>query len=239
MPKCIVHGAGGTLLQHLKEQRLQCDLRDGDRAVLFHHLRLDDVELARVGLASGATLMLYDGSPFAPDAGGAVGLRRGGADHDLRHLGQVHRLPATRTAWSPPRRTICRRSSSSPRPARRSRPRASITSIARSSPTCIWRRFPAAPTSSAASCSAIPTSPVWKGEIQAPGLGMAVDVWSEDGKPVRDAEGRAGLHPAVPLDADRLLERSRRQEISRAPISSASPTSGATAISPNGPRMTA
>ena len=46
VPKCIVHGAGGTLLQHLKEHRLHCDAEAGRPAVLLHHLRLDDVELA-------------------------------------------------------------------------------------------------------------------------------------------------------------------------------------------------
>ncbi len=48
-PKCIVHGAGGTLLQHLKEHLLHGDVRDGRPAVLLHDLRLDDVELAGVG----------------------------------------------------------------------------------------------------------------------------------------------------------------------------------------------
>jgi acetoacetyl-CoA synthetase len=50
---------------------------------------------------------------------------------------------------------------------------------------------------------------------------MAVDVVDDDGKPVR-GEGRAGLHQAVPVDAGRLLERSRRQEIPRRLLSSAS-----------------
>ena len=44
-PKCIVHGHGGTLLQHLKEHRLHSDLRPGGRLMYFTHLRLDDVEL--------------------------------------------------------------------------------------------------------------------------------------------------------------------------------------------------
>ena len=60
-----------------------------------------------------------------------------------------------------------------------------------------------------------PTSPVWRGEIQAPGLGMAMDVYSTDGKPLARRQGRAGLHRAVRLDAGDVLERSRRQEIPR------------------------
>ena len=47
-PKCIVHGAGGTLLQHLKEHRLHCSLQRRREALLLHHARLDDVELARL-----------------------------------------------------------------------------------------------------------------------------------------------------------------------------------------------
>jgi acetoacetyl-CoA synthetase len=52
IPKCIVHSAGGTLLQHLKEHRLHCGHRARRPAVLLHHLRLDDVELA--GLRPGS-----------------------------------------------------------------------------------------------------------------------------------------------------------------------------------------
>ena len=60
-----------------------------------------------------------------------------------------------------------------------------------------------------------PTSPVWKGEIQAPGLGMAMDVWSDGRQAAGARQGRAGLHRAVRLDAGEVLERSRRQEIPR------------------------
>ena len=54
VPKCIVHGAGGTLLQHLKEHLLHSDVKPRRPAVLFHHLRLDDVELAGLGPAPRA-----------------------------------------------------------------------------------------------------------------------------------------------------------------------------------------
>ena len=49
VPKCIVHSAGGTLLQHLKEHRLHCRHPRRRPRLLFHHLRLDDVELAGLG----------------------------------------------------------------------------------------------------------------------------------------------------------------------------------------------
>ena len=67
VPKCIVHGAGGTLLQHLKEHQLQCDLRAGERLFYFTTLGWMMWNWLVSGLASEATLLLYDGSPFAPN----------------------------------------------------------------------------------------------------------------------------------------------------------------------------
>jgi acetoacetyl-CoA synthetase len=55
-----------------------------------------------------------------------------------------------------------------------------------------------------------PTGPVWRGEIQAKGLGMAVEVFDDQGNAVKGEKGRAGLHAAVSLHADRLLERPGR-----------------------------
>ena len=67
-PKCIVHGAGGTLLQHLKEHRLHVDLRENDRFFYFTTCGWMMWNWLVSGLATGATLVLYDGSPFHPDA---------------------------------------------------------------------------------------------------------------------------------------------------------------------------
>ena len=66
VPKCIVHGAGGTLLQHLKEHWLQCDLREGDRFFYFTTCGWMMWNWLASGIATGATLILWDGSPFAP-----------------------------------------------------------------------------------------------------------------------------------------------------------------------------
>ena len=60
-----------------------------------------------------------------------------------------------------------------------------------------------------------PMGPVWRGEIQAKGLGMAVEVFDEHGKPVKNEKGRARLHEALSLDAGRLLERPRRLQVPR------------------------
>ncbi len=65
-PKCIVHSIGGTLLQHLKEHRLHCDLRPGDRLFFFSTASWMMWNWMASALASGATLVLYDGSPFYP-----------------------------------------------------------------------------------------------------------------------------------------------------------------------------
>ena len=69
VPKCIVHGAGGTLLQHLKEHRLHVDLKPGDRFFYFTTCGWMMWNWLVSGLASEATLLLYDGSPFHPDGG--------------------------------------------------------------------------------------------------------------------------------------------------------------------------
>jgi len=67
VPKCIVHGAGGVLLQHLKEHRLHVDLKPGDRFFYFTTCGWMMWNWLVSGLASEATLLLYDGSPFHPD----------------------------------------------------------------------------------------------------------------------------------------------------------------------------
>src|SRR5262252_254009 len=64
MPKCIVHSAGGALMKHLSEQRLHSDIGEGDRLFYFTTLGWMMWNWLVSGLASGATLLLYDGSPF-------------------------------------------------------------------------------------------------------------------------------------------------------------------------------
>src|SRR5262249_46751658 len=67
VPKCIVHGAGGTLLQHLKEHQLHTDVKRGDRLFYFTTCGWMMWNWLVSGLAAEATLLLYDGSPFHPD----------------------------------------------------------------------------------------------------------------------------------------------------------------------------
>ena len=196
VPKCIVHGAGGTLLQHLKEHRLQCDLRPGERLFYFTTLGWMMWNWLISGLATGATLMLYDGSPFAPAANALWDYAQ---DERITVFGtsakyidacskagvapvRTHKLPALRMVTS----------TGSP--------------LAPESFEYVYRDIKAdvhlasiSGGTDIVSCFVLgdPTSPVWKGEIQAPGLGMAMDVYSSDGKPL--AEGKGELVCTVPF----------------------------------------
>lgn len=67
IPKCIVHGHGGTLLQHMKEHQLQCDIHADDKVFYFTTCGWMMWNWQISALATGATLMLFDGSPFYPD----------------------------------------------------------------------------------------------------------------------------------------------------------------------------
>jgi acetoacetyl-CoA synthetase len=69
VPKCIVHGQGGTLLQHRKEHVLHCDVRRDERLLFFTTCGWMMWNWLVSALANGTTICLYDGSPFHPDAG--------------------------------------------------------------------------------------------------------------------------------------------------------------------------
>ena len=104
VPKCIVHWAGGTLLQHLKEHRLHCDIRPRRPAVLFHHLRLDDVELAGVGPRLAArrccSTTARRSIPTATSCSTIAEAER----HDrLRHLGEISSTRVRKAGLEPTR----------------------------------------------------------------------------------------------------------------------------------------
>ncbi|MBX9678169.1 MAG: acetoacetate--CoA ligase [Gemmataceae bacterium] len=188
VPKCIVHGAGGTLLQHLKEHQLHSDLRPGDR--LFFHTTTGWMMwnwLASV-LASRATAVLFDGSPFHPDPevlfrlAEAEGVTHFGAGAKYyASLEKCGAAPAERFGLASLR---CLLSTGSPLLpenfdylATKIRPGMPIASI--SGGTDIVSCF----------VLGCPTLPVRRGEIQAKGLGMDVHVFDSNGKP---AVGEAG-----------------------------------------------
>ena len=105
VPKCIVHSAGGTLIEHVKELRLHSGIERGDRVFYFTTCGWMMWNWLASALACEATLLLYDGSPFHPSPAILFEFARTRAGDVLRHLGEVHRrveqvrLPAAR----PPR----------------------------------------------------------------------------------------------------------------------------------------
>ena len=98
VPKCIVHGAGGTLLQHLKEHRLQCDLRPGERLFYFTTLGWMMWNWLVSGLATRGDADALRRLAVRADAGVAVGLRAGRAHQRVRNLGEIYRR--LRQGWA-------------------------------------------------------------------------------------------------------------------------------------------
>ena len=103
VPKCIVHGAGGTLLQHLKEHLLHTDLKPGDRLFFFTTCGWMMWNWLASALAAEATIVLYDGSPLHPGPRRALGDGRGRRRHGLRHEPALSR--GARESRLPPART--------------------------------------------------------------------------------------------------------------------------------------
>jgi len=187
VPKCIVHSAGGMLLQHSKEHRLHCDLRASDRLFYVTTCGWMMWNWLASGIGSGATLMLYDGSPFAPQT-------------VLWDYAQEERV--TLFGTSAKYIEACKRAGLAPA---RTHDFSSVRTIASTGSPLAPESFDYVYSDIKAdvhlasisggtdivSCFVLgdPTAPVWRGEIQAPGLGMAVDVWSDDGKPVRQEKG--------------------------------------------------
>jgi acetoacetyl-CoA synthetase len=188
VPKCIVHGAGGTLVQHLKEHQLHCDIKRGDRVFYFTTCGWMMWNWLVSALASGATLMLYDGSPFHPD--GNVLFDFADATSMTLFGTSAKFIDAVNKASLSPRhthdlssiRTIA--STGSP--------------LAPESFDFVYERIKAdvhltsiSGGTDIAGCFALgnPAGPVWRGEIQVRGLGMAVDVFDEAGRPLRQQKG--------------------------------------------------
>jgi acetoacetyl-CoA synthetase len=188
VPKCIVHGAGGTLLQHMKEHILHCDIKPGDRVFYFTTCGWMMWNWLASALAAQATLLLYDGSPFYPsgnvlfdyaddermtlfgtsakyiDALGKAGLKPR----------ETHRLQALKTMTS----------TGSP--------------LAPESFDYVYRDIKAdlhlasiSGGTDLIACFVLgnPIAPVWRGEIQTPALGMAVEVFDPHGRPLHGEKG--------------------------------------------------
>ena len=197
VPKCIVHSVGGTLLQHVKEHRLHSGIGAGDRVFYFTTLGWMMWNWLVSGLASGATLLLFDGSPFHPgpealfayaeeeratffgtsakfiDAVKKADYRP--ADH--HDLSRVRTIASTGSPLAPESFDFVYEA------IKRDVHLASI-----SGGTDIVSCF----------VLGVPTEPVWRGEIQGPGLGMGVDVYGEDGRPLAAGKGELVCTRAFP-----------------------------------------
>ncbi|PAQ11212.1 acetoacetate--CoA ligase [Mesorhizobium temperatum] len=201
IPKCIVHSVGGTLIQHLKEERLHAGLLDGDRFFYFTTCGWMMWNWLVSGLASGATLLLYDGSPFYPD--GNVLFDFADAEKMTYFGTSAKFIDSVRKAGLRPIKThdlsSVRTISSTGSPLSPEDFRFVYDGIKQdvhlasiSGGTDIVSCF----------VLGVPTEPVWTGEIQGPGLGLAVDVWDDDGHPLRQEKGElvcTKTFPAMPI----------------------------------------
>ncbi len=181
-PKCIVHSAGGTLLQHLKEHRLHSDVRPGDRVFYFTTCGWMMWNWLVTALASGATLLLYDGNPALldgrilfdyADAEGMTllgtsakwidAIAKMGLEPARTHdLGSLRTLTSTGSPLSPEGFDYV---------YGRIKSDLQLSSIAGGTDIV--------------SCFVLgnPMGPVWRGEIQTRGLGMRVEIYDETGTP--------------------------------------------------------
>jgi acetoacetyl-CoA synthetase len=201
VPKCIVHGAGGTLLQHLKEQLLHTDVKPGDRLFYFTTCGWMMWNWLASGLAAGATLVLYDGSPFHP---GPDVLWQMASEEGVTIFGTSARyLAALEKSGHRPKdhhalavlRTIL--STGSPLVPEQ------YDFVA----DAIGADLQLASISGGTdivSCFALgnPLLPVYRGELQCRGLGMKVEVWDEGGRALLGERGElvcTAPFPSMPV----------------------------------------
>jgi acetoacetyl-CoA synthetase len=200
-PKCIVHGAGGTLLQHLKEHQLHCDIKPRDRVFYYTTCSWMMWNWLVSALASEATLLLYDGSPMFPtsnvlfDFADAEAMTLFGTSAKFIDACAKVRMKPARTHKLASLRTIA--STGSPLVAE------SFDYIYQSIKQDVHLASISGGTD-IVSCFVLgnPIAPVYRGEIQTRGLGMAVDVFNDDGKPLRGVAGELVCtrpFPSMPL----------------------------------------
>jgi len=201
VPKCIVHGVGGTLLQHRKEHLLHTDLGPDDRLFFFTTCGWMMWNWLVSGLATGCTLVLYEGSPFAPDRDvlwrmaereriTAFGTspkylsalqKDGGAPGRHFDLGGLRTILSTGSPLAPEQFDFVYDSI-----------KADLHLASISGGTDIISCF----------CLGNPWLPVRRGEIQSPGLGMATAVCDDEGRAVREQQGElvcTAPFPSMPI----------------------------------------
>ena len=188
VPKCIVHAAGGTLLQHLKEHLLHGDVKAGDRLFYFTTCGWMMWNWLVSGLATRSTLLLYDGSPFVDR--GRILWHLADAEK-MTHFGtsakyidaqkKIASVPSKDWSLATVRAIFSTGSPLTPE---------SFDYVYQ----CVKHDVHLASISGGTdivSCFAlgVPTLPVYRGELQARGLGMDVDVYDDEGRPLRHEKG--------------------------------------------------
>jgi len=201
-PKCIVHGAGGTLLQHLKEHQLHADVRPGDKVFFFTTCGWMMWNWLVTGLAAGATIVLYDGSPFHPD---------GNTLFDL-----AESVGVTQFGTSAKFIDACAKASIAPAQTHRLEHLRSVLStgspLVPESFDYVYEHIGADLCLSSmsggtdiVSCFSLGASvlPVHRGELQCLGLGMDVQVYDDQGQPLPAGEKGelvcAQAFPSMPI----------------------------------------
>ncbi|MCJ1478858.1 hypothetical protein MMC13_007542 [Lambiella insularis] len=195
-PKCIVHGAIGTLLQHKKEHNIHCDIREGDRLFYFTTCTWMMWHWLVSGLATGVTLILYDGSPFRPLNADGNG--------DMAMPNLIEELQITHFGTSAKYLSVLEQKAVMPKQSLLLASLRAIYStgspLASSTFEYVYRAF--GPDINLGSITGgtdiislfgAPSqiSPVYAGEVQVRGLGMAVEVWDFEGRDIT-ARGEAG-----------------------------------------------
>ena len=197
LPKSIVHSAGGTLIQHLKELQLHCDIRPDDMVFYFTTCGWMMWNWFVSGLALGATIVCFDGNPFYPSPDALIRLSDelkftlfGTSAKYIASLQQAGVVPTSGRGF-PTLRAIT--STGSP--------------LSDESFEYVYRDWKSNVQLSSISggtdiisCFMLgcPILPVYRGEIQCRGLGMDVDCFDENGKPVRDQQGELVCKTAFP-----------------------------------------
>lgn len=200
-PKCIIHSQGGTLLKHASEQPLHCDIRKDDRVFFFTTCGWMMWNWLATNIAWGATLLLYDGSPFYPSGEALFTLADtermtlfGTSAKFIDALNKAELRPVDTHDLSSVRMLCSTGSTLVPEGFDyvydAVKPDVHLVSF--SGGTDIMGCF----------CGGDMTRPVWRGEIQARILGMDVQVYDDDANPMRGQKGElvcAKPFPSVPL----------------------------------------
>jgi acetoacetyl-CoA synthetase len=201
VPKCIVHGVGGTLLQHVKELGLHTDLTREDCLFYYSTCGWMMWNWLVSGLAIGASLVLFDGSPFHPGPERLIDLID---SESISIFGTSAKyLAALEKAGERP--------GSSHKLTRLKTILSTGSPLSHESFEYVYREIKADLCLSSisggtdiVSCFALgnPVLPVWRGELQCKGLGMDVQVWNDAGQPVLGEKGElvCSQHfPAMPI----------------------------------------